>query len=827
MARSCGVCTSASTQRADRASCERGRARARGAWTLLLAIVLLATPAFAQRPNQAEDESTAFVEEGRASLKRGDLDDAAKALDQALALNPQRVEAYVLRSAVFAAKNRYKDGIALLRKAQALAPADSAVLTALGSQLVLSGDADDGIPLLQQVVAKEPTRYDAQLLIGRHAHDIGRWRDAVTALEAYFANRPAALAGEDARNRIELADAYLRAHQAQQALAMFERAASNSKGAVQQRAQLGIAWATAAIDCRRARPLLEALEPAAQQHPEVWLVDGQCALSLGDANGALALGKRYIERGPKNVAAGHALVGEAQAARGNLADARKELETAHELEPDKRRWTVRLASVLRRAGHASDGLTALAKLGPPPSPSADPEWWAEEGECTLANRDAAGAVKLLEPLATGELDKDSQIQTVYGAALLAASQPDAAVKALDIAESLGSTARSKKLLATALTMVGVAKLAANDAGGAELVLSRADQLDGDPIIWRDLGIARLAENKPADATGPLDRAAKVDASPIVLMLDARAHALTGDVAGARPLYDRALAGEKDNAAEIAIDWAASELAGGDPAIAVTALEKTEKAAKTGPLAQRHRAALAEARHAAALKALEAGNGGKAVELLRASVGGDATLAAKCDLALASVAAGDVSAATAALRAVAGQSCPFPPPADTQAVPILTAFVDGLTPRHASRALDRLTSLQSKASGVATALLGTAIRVVALDAAQEAYRDGDLGAARRYLSTAKAANAKVGTDELAHNLAVIDLADGHVDAAIGELERLANRVPEAWVNLGIAYERKGDQQRALDAWQHAKKAGVRFAALPEWIDAKERIYGGGK
>ena len=47
----------------------------------------------------------------------------------------------------------------------------------------------------------------------------------------------------------------------------------------------------------------------------------------------------------------------------------------------------------------------------------------------------------------------------------------------------------------------------------------------------------------------------------------------------------------------------------------------------------------------------------------------------------------------------------------------------------------------------------------------------------------------------------------------------------FVNLGIAYERKGDHPKALDAWRRAKKAGVRFAPLPEWIDAKERIYGG--
>ena len=56
-----------------------------------LVLCLAVGVAFAQRPNQGEDESAAFVEEGRTALKRGKLDDAAKALDQALALNPRRV----------------------------------------------------------------------------------------------------------------------------------------------------------------------------------------------------------------------------------------------------------------------------------------------------------------------------------------------------------------------------------------------------------------------------------------------------------------------------------------------------------------------------------------------------------------------------------------------------------------------------------------------------------------------------------------------------------------------------------------------------------------
>ncbi|HEY5945412.1 MAG TPA: tetratricopeptide repeat protein [Kofleriaceae bacterium] len=787
--------------------------------TTSLIICLACGVAFAQRPNQGEDESASFVQEGRVALRSGKLDDAARALDQAIALNPRRVDAYVLRSAVYAARKQYKDGIALMRRAQSLAPTDAEVLTALGTQLVLSGDTSAGVPLLEQVIAKEPARYDAQLLLGQHWHATGKWPDAITAYEAYFAHRPQELAKEDARNQVELADAYLRFRQPQKALSLFETAAKRRKGDL--RARIGVAWATAAIDCKRARSLLHELEPIAEQHPEVWLVDGQCALALGDSAGALGLGRRYLERAPKGTAAGHALVAEAYAARGQLADATKELEIARSLEPERRRWTVRLAYVQRRGNQLDDALATLDKLGPPSSNATDPDWWVELGEILLAKGDAQTAVTRLAPVVP-ELANHAPARTVLGAAQLAAGQPDAAIKTLEDAEAIQSSPRGKKLLAEALTTVAVTKLAANDVAAAEPMLVRAEQLDSNALVLRNLGIAKLALDKPADAMPILDRAAKADAAPVVLMLDARAHALTGDVAGARLLYDRALAADKDNA-EIAIDWAASELAGGDPAIAVTALEKTATAARSGSLAARHKSALANARHAAGLAQLRAGNGAKAVELLRAATSGESTLVRKCDLAVASVVAGDVTSALTALKAIQGQSCPFPPPADTQAAPILIAFTEGLNAKRAGKALDRLTALSGKSSGVAAQMLGTAIRVVALNAAQDAYRNGQLPQARKYLATAKAANARVGGDEVAHNVAVLDLADGKYDIAIAQLEKLGGKVPEALVNLGIAYERKGDHPKALDAWRRARKAGVRFAPLAEWIESKERVY----
>ncbi|HTR53208.1 MAG TPA: tetratricopeptide repeat protein, partial [Kofleriaceae bacterium] len=488
----------------------------------LVALFAIAGTAYAQRAGQGEDEAATFVEVGRKALLRKDYDEAQKALEQARALNSRRIEAYVLLSAVYAARKQYAKGVELMRQAQALAPEDPEVLLALGSDLVLAGDPASGVPLLQAVVAKEPARYDAQQLLGHYFHDNARWPEAIAAYEAYFAHRPPALANEDATHQIDLADSYLRGRKPKEALALFQRAALRG-GRSELRARIGVAWATAAIDCKRARALLHELEPVAEQHPEIWLVDGQCALSLGDTAGALAAGRRYLagapnaspttDHGPRadgalaqtaaTAAAGHALVGQADAARGDLNEARSELETARKLEPARRRWTVQLAMVLRRAGHAGEAIDALEKLGPPPTPPVDRDWWIELGEALLARGDAGPAASRLAPVAP-ELPGDAAFRTVLGAAQLGAGQLDAAVKTLDEAEGIESTPRSRKLLAEALVRVAVGKLSADGAAAAEPMLVRAVELDPSPVALRDLGIARLALGKPADAVPVLE-----------------------------------------------------------------------------------------------------------------------------------------------------------------------------------------------------------------------------------------------------------------------------------------------------------------------------------
>jgi tetratricopeptide (TPR) repeat protein len=798
---------------------------------LVLALALWwGTPAHAQRPGHGDDESAALVGEGRAALRRGELEDAAKALDQAIALNPLRVEAYVLRSAVYEAKQQYQEGVLLMRRAQALAPADESVLAALGSQLVLSGDPHAGAPLLDQVVARNPSRYDAALVLGRYWYTIGQWPDAIAALETYFGHRPRELANEDGRHRVDLADAYLRDHQAVKALAAFRQAAREDPSDL--RARLGVAWATAAMSCRDALPLLRELEPLVAAYPEIWLVEGRCALAVGDAAMAKKLGEACLARARQGAAAGdprvgeaagHALIGEAYASLGKRVEAARELETARDLDPAQRRWTIRLAVMLRDRGDAKGALAALGKLGPPARAVSDPDWWIELGNALLANGDRQAVIAQLTPIASA-LPTSAAIHAVLGTAQLGAGQAEAAVKTLEAADAIASTPRSRQQLAEALATVAVARLSAGEAAEAEPLLVRANALAASATSLRNLGIARLALDRTDDAIAAFDRAVALEPVPIALMLAARAHALAGDVAGARARYARGFDPTQGDAVEIAIDWAASELAGGDPAIAVAALERASARAASGPLAQRHRVALAEARHAAGLAALRAGNGARAVALLKASLAGEPAVATRCDLALAAVVSGDATTALGALAAVRGKRCPFPPPADLQAVPILIALAEGLNPRRAGTSLAHLSALASKSSGAAAALLGMATRVVALEAAGNAYRAGRVAQARRSLATARGAHAQLGGEELAHDLALLDLADGQLDAAIAQLERLAPNLPDALVTLGIAYERRGEPQNALDAWQRARKAGSRFAPLTGWIEAKQRFYG---
>jgi len=793
------------------------------ATSVLAAVCALAVPATAQP--RGDDESAALVEAGRRALKAGSLGDAGKALDQALALNPRRIEAYVLRAAVYAARGEPAKGVALMRKARELAPDNDEVAIALGAQLMLAGDTDEGVPLLEAAAARTPDRFEAHALLGHHYADHARWAAAVTELEAYARTRPASLAGEDDRHALDRAEGYLRTRRAKEARELFAGIAGRHP--TWMSARLGLAWSAAAVDCRAARPLLASLAKEPTAPTTVLLVDGQCALALGDAGAAQSLARRYLE-GEPNSAPGLALRGEAEAARGDLAAARASLEQARTLEPTRARYAVRLARVLRAAG---DDAAAIALLEPM-TVAADSldyrSYWIEFGEALIAVGRAPGAIDRLTAAAATAPD-DPGLGTMLGGAQFAAGDAQAAVTSLERALAAGGGDRTRTRLAAALVTIGDAALARGDVAAAEPVLVRADAVASSPAVWRGLGMVRLSRGDAAGAVEVLGRAPIEDADLVTLVLLGRAQAARGDVAAGRIALARAAAIATDaQALDVGLERAALELESGDAGAAVDALEAVPAAARKAAV-EAHRRALATARHAAGLAALRDGQATRALGILDDAAklaDGDVAISIRCDAALAAVATGDRDRALERLKSIAKVRCPFPAPADTQAVPILTAFVDGLRPRRAAKAADKLAGLARSATGISKALAASALRVVALTAAEQAYRAGQLSTARKHLATARSVEVRAGADELIYDQAALDLADGKLAEARAGFAKVASRVPEALVGTGLVAEREGDSAKALELWRQARKAGARLGVLDDWIAAKERIFGEG-
>jgi tetratricopeptide (TPR) repeat protein len=379
-------------------------------------------------------------------------------------------------------------------------------------------------------------------------------------------------------------------------------------------------------------------------------------------------------------------------------------------------------------------------------------------------------------------------------------------------------------------VLAVAALSSGDIATAETRLERADRLGGSAATWRTLGAIRLQQKKTNEALTLLRKAVDRDRKDgRGLHLLGRAQHASGQIEEARASYRRAIKLGADPVA-LAPDLAIADLGAGRGEDAVDTLLELVGAASGDARARLNRLTVDVAR-SAATDWMRSGQFARAVKVLRQidvklADNDVAAGAVRCDLALAATGAGQRELALDVLRRLErGRTrCPFAMPADELAVPILIAWNEGSQLRGAAKALDRLERLRRQATGPAEPLLRIAARDIALRAANEAYDRNLIAEARRYLAEAETYDRR--SPELGHNLAVLDLASGKVEAALGRLQRVQGEVPEALVNLGIAYDRRGEPLRALEYYRRALAAGARFAPLRSWIDSKEKLWTGG-
>lgn len=786
--------------------------------TCLATSTLAPVVAHAQSSDQ-DEESQLLVEEGKRALAKKDYKRAGSILDKALAAAPRRLDIYILRATIFGIEKQYDAAVALLDRAHKLAPDNVRVNTALGIALIDAKKANEGVPILEKIVATDKNRYEAQVALGNYYARQGAWKESAKAFEAYFAARPAALAREDALHRYDQANALLRSGNPKAAQDIYKSLLLSN--AQNERARLGVAWATAASSCKQAMPVLESVSDLEAKYAEVSLVRGRCALMLGKLDDALARAERYRKAAP-NAIEGWVLLGDVRGAQNNWKEAEAAYLHVVDGNPNDSITSLKLARAERMLQKFAAAAERLRAAGPPKNYEDD--WTLEYGETLYALKQADLLRDQLTPFVKSH-EGHAQGEFLLGASLALSGDHAGAVTHLVIANQKGEP-RAARLLVDSLNTLGADAVKKKDIAGARQLLDQAMNAGGSPLTTRNYGAVLIAQNEIDKALIALKNADPNDAGAVFLL--ARAYHASKKYDDARAAYARAvkLYGKDPRAAIVLRDSAYAELAAGRGEEAVAIMDQ---AIALSPATQRkslETARLAIAR-AAATEAMRGSRFAVAVKLLRGvekSADGDALVELRCDLAVAATGATQRELALDLLRGLerSKAKCPFVAPVDEIGVPILIAWNDDASPNRAKKTLDRLEQMRRKATGVAEPLLRQAASDIAVRAAAEAYASGNTKAAATFLATAKTYNRS--SPEVTHNLAVLDIATGNVDAAIATLSGLTGDVPEARVNLGIAYEKKGEPVKALATWKAALAAGVRHASLKDWIDSKERLWG---
>jgi tetratricopeptide (TPR) repeat protein len=779
-------------------------------------VLSFSSPALAQRDQ--DEESQLLVEEAKRALAKKDYDRAGGLLDKALVASPRRIDLYILRASIHGIEGKHDLAVSLLERARQLSPNNTRVNISLGVELIQVGRASDGVPILEKIVAADARHFDAQVVLGHYYAKQADWKQAAAAFDAYFANRPKALAGEDSLHRYDQANSMLRSGDARGALDLYKKLGDGEKK--DDRARLGVAWATAAISCKQAMPILDNLGELEAKYSEVSLVRGRCALKLGRLDDALARAERYRKNAP-NALAGWILLGDVRAAQNNWKEAEAAYLHVVEKSPSDPLFALELARAERHLGKFEASANRLKAAGPPKEYEDD--WTIEYGEALLALRRAEALKELVAPFVAAH-DDNLKAQFLLGSALYILGDTQKALAPLTVA--VKGEPRAVPTYVDVLNTLAAELLKKKDLDRAGAYLAMASSAGGSPLTTRNLGAVLIAKNDVTRAIEVLGKADANDADAQYLL--GRAHLAAKRYDDARAAYTKAikLYGKDPRVVVAQRDLAASELAAGRGEEAVAVLDAAVQTAPASSKKELDKARLAVAR-SAATDAMRAARFSVAVKILRSvekTADGDALVDLRCDLALAATGAQQRDLALDLLRGLerSKAKCPFAAPADDVGVAILIAWNEDASPKRARKTLDRLETMRRRATGVAEPLLRTAAADISVRAAAEAYAAGNVKLASQFLATAKSYDKR--SPEVVHDLAVIDLSSGQTDSALNVLANLVGEVPEARINLGIAYEKKGEPLKALQSWKAAAQAGSRFAPLKDWIEAKERFWG---
>lgn len=805
---------------------------------LVLATSLSGTGALAQYRPPPMTESQRLVREGESAQvdastaatsgdkKRADAKyrKALELFEKALAAEPTSVPAAAGLGAVGLALQDYT------RVAERVAPVYAAnhdsldLAYPLGISLFKLKRYDEAVPVLQQVtVANQPEHLLVHYYLGSYYALVAQdGEGAVAELQAYLAQRPEKIAGNDYQIHELLGRGHLLRNDPAAARLSFERAQVGRPESVSIQMGLGAVLEMEG-KVAEAMALLEGLTVRFPQVPEVKERLGRLLLAANDVPRAEVQALALVKLG--STPSAHMLLGDVRMAQARPAEAETEYRKVLDLAPGDVAAQIAVGMALQKQGRNEEAISFLE--GAVQSGADSLELWSTLGSVNrragryaravevhrrvveMAPKQALGYVLVgADHFATGQWDltiddytnalkvepENADAKKWLARALAHRARDragngrvDDAVRDLRRAFDLERTSAMARRLGAALLQQG-------SYAEARKVMEQGVQMP--ETTWREhllLGYARLGAGAPKDALESFQKAEKM--APDVASLS--------DVSAGQALAEMEVG---------QVDAALKRLA--DPGTSKRAIEVT-------------RANLSRAYLRRAFARLESGDGSGARQDVesaeRAGVGGNSSDLGRLSAftkALAQTEEGRFGDASAGFKRALTPTPAWARPNTRQLVDAFVLYRRDQLPQ-ARKALATATKRPIPEQAQWTAAFTSALF---RREGERAYGSGNMRAAEKAFKSALALTPDSPT--LQHNLACVAYRGKKTADAVATWKKLEGTVPQATLNLGIdAQERRRDMGEAVDSYRRYLAAGgPRAAAVREWKDRLQMIYG---
>ncbi|MCB9731500.1 MAG: tetratricopeptide repeat protein [Deltaproteobacteria bacterium] len=779
------------------------------------------------------------IDSARTLLARDEKRAAAQRLEEAEGLykgildgNPGQKDAAVGLSDVYYLTKRYEEGVKLLTPLHDREPDDHDVAHQLGLHLYRKGEASLAVPLLEQVAADDG-RFDAAWLLAVHYYRQAEWEKGLPHAERYMRARP-----DDTRALALIGTYYLKTDRFTDAVDALDRYLAEFPDNLSARINRANALFRMG-DYARAGMAYETL--VTQNPDRARLLYNLAAVRIKQdrCDDAIPLLDRFIEK-TKNDASARYFRADCLMRLGRLKEARAAFEDAS-LDQANNPWIeYSLSKIDFAEGKTESALSHVRKA----MSIAPTEWEIASWLGTLLRRtgDPKQALtwhdKALE-LAPDDPTKQAGVASVHverGRDLWALDRTEDALAAFERGRELDPESSEARLgAAAAQTRLALAVRAADPAAAKARLDAALALMPSYAAARTNLALLALDSGDTAEAERVIEGAPEPSLGPDHAAVLAYVRLLKDDAAGAETALKTARAAGKGGVApglaglvrEVEAHLAARR---GDWQAAADAFEAAYAASPRDSLDRAR--ARARAWLEVGLERLARGDAGAAKAALAKAAGQRATFAADdratldfATAALAVVAGGDTGPATRALQTLLGSATYRGPRwsnvREVGQVYVAYGHLQADDPDKALALLERVG--EGGAVGAAAARMTRYAKDLI---ARRAYAAGKFTAAEliwRELATKDPSDGAAAT-----NAAAAVFMAGQPDAAEAAWRKLtaAGGPPEAFFDLGVALDRKGQPRAAYDALRSYVGLGGQAGDAPERVKAKERVFGFG-